>query len=101
MENLKHTKGEWTATMDDVYSLEYGLIGNIICDAPKSNKSYENWEANAKLISAAPDLLESLIWAKEQFKILQDKGLYPEHLLQENGGNGIMPIVNAINKATK
>jgi len=61
MENLKHTKGEWTATMDDVYSLEYGLIGNIICDAPKSNKSYENWEANAKLIASSPVMYEYMI----------------------------------------
>ena len=61
----------------------------------------EEAEANAQLIAAAPDMLEALIWAKEQFKILSDKGLYPEHLLTENGGNGIMPIVQAINKATR
>lgn len=56
---------------------------------------------NEKLIAAAPDLLAACQWALEQFKILADKGLYPEHLLQENGGEGMMPLVKAINKATK
>ncbi len=100
MENLKHTKGEWTATMDDVYSLEDCVIGNIICDAPKSNKSYENWEANAKLISAAPDLLESLIQLID-FPI-EDIEHYKKYgvtlTLNELQYN---KIINAINKATK
>lgn len=58
-------------------------------------------QANAKLIAASPSLLEACIWAVGQFKILADKGLYPEHLLTENGGNGVMPLVNAIKKATE
>jgi len=61
MENLKHTKGEWVATNDDVYSLKEGLIVNIICDAPVSSKSYENWGANAKLISASPVMYEYIL----------------------------------------
>lgn len=45
------------------------------------------------------DLLSACIWAAEQFKILADAGRYPEHLLAQNGGNGIMPLISAINKA--
>ena len=56
---------------------------------------------NAKLIAAAPELLEACQWALKQFEILNDKGLYPTHLLYVNGGDGLMTIIKAINKATK
>lgn len=61
----------------------------------------EERKANARLIQSAPDLLEACLWAVEQFKIIADKGNYPEHLLTENGGDGIMPLVKAIKKATE
>ncbi len=126
----KHTKGEWTIN-PVIEKNEFGVneIGIDALEANATNicsifyndelESKIEAESTAKLIAEAGtitnqcgftpkqlleqrnDLLEALIWAKEQFKILQDKGLYPEHLLQQNGGNGIMPIVNAINKATK
>lgn len=58
--------------------------------------------ANAKLIAAAPDLLEACKWAMDQFKrMISSTGIYPENLTQENGGDGFVRIVNAINKATK
>lgn len=47
------------------------------------------------------DAMIACIWAKEQFVILADKGLYPEHFLQENGGNGFTTIADAIKKATE
>ena len=112
----KHTPGPLLLGKNDIKESESGLrSGAIYLDSRGArpwgqfvaiyrhhiNNSDEETQANASLIAAAHDMLEALIWAKEQFKILSDKGLYPEHLLTENGGNGIMPIVQAINKATQ
>jgi hypothetical protein len=47
----------------------------------------------------ADELLAACKWAKEQFLKLADQGKYPEFMLQQNGGNGVMPLSNAINKA--
>jgi len=49
----------------------------------------------------ADELLEACQWAIEQFKRLADEGHYPEFMLQQNGGEGVMPLVKAINNATK
>lgn len=102
----KFTKSGWhfRTGMSDNFCEIIGDFGTnkVIAVAPKDcfvNK--EEAEANGRLIAAAPDLLDACIWAKEQFKILADKGLYPEHLLAEKGGDGMMPLVNAIKKATE
>ena len=105
-----HTPSKWyqahRENEEGMYSTEvFTKDGQVICTLHWYPKNEGNGvtstyrEANAKLISAAPDLLEACIWAKEQFKILADKGLYPEHLLTKNGGNGITTLVNAIEKA--
>lgn len=59
----KHTQGEWQSRSEDsdlyIYSPMHGAIATI----PKviyGNNSEEH-KANAKLIAAAPDLLEALI----------------------------------------
>ena|ERR1700753_197281 len=61
---LKHTPGPWAlnANKDWMYSTR-GCIrgGDIICLAPDLPNSRLNWEDNALLIMAAPDLLEALI----------------------------------------
>ncbi len=44
----------------------------------------------------ADELLAACEWAKEQFKKLADEGRYPEFMLSQNGGEGVMPLVNAI-----
>lgn len=49
----------------------------------------------------ADELLSACEWAKEQFKKLADEGRYPESMLSQNGGEGIMPLVNAIKLATE
>jgi hypothetical protein len=58
-------------------------------------------DVDSKLAAAAPELLRACIWAKEQFKRLADEGNYPEFMLGQNGGEGIMPLVRAINSAVK
>jgi len=97
MENLKHTKGERILSEDAITLMSMLPIG--LTDEWQKKAFYVFGRTKAEI--AAPELLEALIWAKEQFKILADKGQYPEHLLTQNGGDGIMKITNAINKATK
>jgi len=91
----QHTSGEWKVKKP--YWTYYVVSGETTI---AQLQIIDEDEANARLIAAAPELLNACLWAKEQFKILSDKGLYPEHLLQENGGNGFTILTNAIQKAT-
>jgi len=58
---FKGTKGEWKVLGDMVRS-DVEVAGNVICVEPESYipESRVNWNVNAKLISAAPNLLQSL-----------------------------------------
>ena len=58
-------------------------------------------DANAKLMAAAPELLSACQWAVDQLKRLADEGKYPEFMLSENGGQGMMPLILAIKNATE
>ncbi len=62
MSETKWTPAPWSSDRHDVHShadIEDG--GDIICEAPLGwNESMRRWKANARLISAAPDLLEAL-----------------------------------------
>ncbi len=65
MEIFRGTKGKWVFNNECVITTEKNIIGNIICDNPThSLQSTLNWEANAKLISCAPEMLEMLIRIK-------------------------------------
>jgi len=60
MYKFKGTTGNWVFNNDCVITTEQ-VIGNIICDNPThSHRSSKNWEANAKLIAAAPEMFELL-----------------------------------------
>lgn len=121
MEKLKHTPGPWKAetatcgifanypikkyeseidkiSREDATHFRTIQICQIETDLGRANYTEEQ-RANQKLIAAAPEMLEALIWAKEQFKRLADEGKYPEFMLSKNGGQGVQPIVNAIHKA--
>lgn len=99
MENLKHTKGEWEIDPDDNYSITAKQApddgGDIICMAPLEwEDSMKRWEANAKLIAAAPELLEALNNLVNKFgSVKQVKELGIE--------NELIDAINAINKAIK
>lgn len=97
----KHTKGEWKARNNDNYCLVYSELHGGITLCNHEGKHKEEHEANAKLIAAAPDLLEACAWAIKQFKRLADEGRYPEFMMSINGGEGYIPLVKAIKKATE
>jgi hypothetical protein len=97
--NKKHTQGEWQQKQfkNSVIVNDQDLVKQTtICQVYGNG---EEAEANAKLIAASKDLLDACIWAKNQFKRLADEGRYPDFMLQKNGGEGVMPLTNAINKA--
>lgn len=99
---IKITKGEWVVEQTEPTPNKLDLL--ITANDVKLGWLYSNTieaEANAKLIAASPDMLEALEWSLTQFKRLADMGRYPEFMLQKNGGQGVMPIVKAIEKATK
>ena len=87
MENqdLKHTQGEWSTINGIVYRRDYnklyefggGLAGDrpVACTMGKGFYTEDEVEANAKLIAAAPEMLEALINLKSQ---LIDGGHYKE-----------------------
>ena len=53
--------GPWRWDSARVYSDHPDISGNIVCLAPgEAFESHKNWKANARLIAAAPDLLEAL-----------------------------------------
>lgn len=64
MSEFKGTIGNWRYSSEhsQVTTSEKGIVegSKKICDISEYNKSFEEFEANAKLIAAAPELLEAL-----------------------------------------
>lgn len=87
----KHTKGEWTTANVNGISV-WSKDNQMICNVLNTNKNEK--EANAKLIAAAPDLLEALvnICKKVEFCSLDNKSTFKDEYKK---------AINAINKATK
>jgi|DEB0MinimDraft_10_1074344.scaffolds.fasta_scaffold16653_4 hypothetical protein len=88
----KHTKGEWFASGTEVISIPSQVkISNQI-----SGENYEKAKANAKLIAAAPDLLEALKIFRKQVGITWDSVDGKDF----EAGAMLDIIDNAIKKAT-
>lgn len=83
----KFTQGRWYINGQSGILSNIQEEGDVVCFSPKKyDASMENWEANAKLIAAAPDLLEACIRLVDCY---------------ENGkvSNAISDIESAIKKA--
>lgn len=77
MENLKHTKGEWFANNCTVTI--QGTFDEIAKCHSLSNSnglSLEEMRSNAKLIAAAPELLEALINMVKMYEEIEPAGGY-------------------------
>jgi len=90
MENLKHTKGEWYINPRASTNVMCNSKSIANCSGSQSGDNLEQEQSNAKLIAAAPELLEALILANRLIT-----GYIPA--LSDDH----MKIKNAINKATK
>ena len=80
----QHTPGPWTQHEGEVRAKNYGLISRSYYGKPDGEGA-----ANARLIAAAPDLLEALKWVVR----ICDEGGYPD-------GKCLQEARTAIAKAT-
>lgn len=93
---MKHTKGEWLIQEDfpnrsvEIKNINHERICSVM---PFGNKSKEEFNANAKLIAAAPELLEALIKANKILQLMKDNGYSISSIT-------LSEQTNAINKAT-
>lgn len=55
---MEHSKGNWIAKNTNSNSYVYSMLSGVICEL--NNKPQEEAKANAKLIAAAPQMLEIL-----------------------------------------
>jgi len=64
MGTTKHTKGEWNIYRPDFEHINIGTSTRFICEMPTGefdeDDERQESEANAKLIAAAPELLDAL-----------------------------------------
>lgn len=69
---MKHTEGNWWA--DERQHIHNDPVGSVKV-AKVSGANFEEAKANAKLISAAPDLLEALVKLLEELKDIVNENL--------------------------
>lgn len=61
MNETKHTPGPWKIyTSPSAQWVGKDITGEIVCEKPDQQYDRANWQANAHLIAAAPDMLEAL-----------------------------------------
>lgn len=88
----KHTKGEWQVDRRALLRVCVNDMTIANCGGAVSNDSLEEAQANAKLIAAAPELLEALVGLRSFINELTFD--YP-------GDELIIMVDNAIKKATE
>ncbi len=71
MSEFKGTKGPWSVSANTSVDSE---LGGFICEAYGDSTSFEQDQANAKLIAAAPELLDALqqsmkIWENHRLDV--------------------------------
>jgi regulator of PEP synthase PpsR (kinase-PPPase family) len=93
MEKLKHTEGEWELIGREIKPM--GLTSTITVVQLRTSK--EETEANAKLISASPNLLGALIKLVKKYEFNMNSTQRANIELDEE----YIESINAINKATE
>ncbi len=100
----KHTEGEWNFKQFKSPVVKFSIVvqssnGDTICKMMHSdNPSDQIQEANAKLISASPELLAALKTAITIF----GKGYEPKEGAEPTAGSlAYLECINAIKKATE
>jgi len=89
----KHTKGEWYVNPRASLNVKCGEKTIASCSSSQSGENLEEEQANAKLIAAAPELLEALIKLNDYF--------FCEKSLEEGEYQDLINITqNALKKAT-
>jgi hypothetical protein len=96
MENQKFTTGRWHVFLDTIQTNAGGKIAEV---CTQNDTCKDNWEANAKLIAAAPELLNALTELMEMCSII------PKEVFTPDGLNNFQQALNnsydAIKKATE
>jgi len=92
---MKHTPGPWRT--EDLFVYPTDETKTAVADCGRTIYNIEQGRANAKLIAAAPELLEMLKAAKEHLEYCG----YGDSYERECAGNLDDRIQNAIDKATK
>ena len=96
--NGKHTPGPWVSIGASVYIEEGADHYSIaICTCNDARRNQEDQEANARLIAAAPEMLEALqsisrILGKGQTLSSKHDGDYIWHLIGKATGEAQAPI---------
>jgi len=90
----QHTKGEWHSKEGQIYPIETGKTLAVI---PYFDKDNQEQEANARLISAAPELLEALKQLVEHIEWRED---FLIEDAEEGNQNAYTLAKAAITKAT-
>ena len=78
---MKHTQGKWTKNYWTVGRIEIVTDNNVICEIHQQHERLEQ-VANAKLIAAAPELLEACKLALRDYKYIDSLSDTPNILKQ-------------------
>ena len=103
---MKHTKGEWEIDQTTLYRGEEMIkdeAGKYICGITNRSNQKET-EANAKLIAAAPELLEVAIILNdlESLWLPETENISPEHYGELQALSAASDLLKqAIKKATE
>ncbi len=85
MNEFKGTKGKWQQSI--LRDRTFGIVNesnDIVCESPSFRKGFENWEANALLISKAPEMLEMLNSIVENYKSGNEDNFIMSNLIDKS-----------------
>ncbi|WP_185212425.1 hypothetical protein [Elizabethkingia meningoseptica] len=94
MSEFKGTKGKWhlDGNKDDLFMVASDINdkANVVCQQPDKDaceSSLKNWEANSKLISKAPEMLEMLNKCADYFLNI------PNNIQAEENAEAILQLI--------